>query len=630
MEGIIKGLIAILIGVNVGGFIGSLFFKGEKERPIASFATASVITCNILLFFILFLWGINGFSALSVHLATLYEYHQYAFDLNLLLDEISAVFLIVGNTITLLIIYFSRRYLHREKGYKRFFNTILFFYLAYNLVSLAGNLVTMFMGWEYLGISSFLLVAFYRERYLPVKNAVKIFSVYRMGDVAFIMAIWLFNQVTHYNFSFDGINSVSFVDAYLADKENIRLVLSLLFLFTAVVKSAQFPFIYWIPRAMEGPTPSSAIFYGSLSIHMGILLLFRTYYIWEPFWLTRVLFGIIGLLTVLMANPAALVQSSVKTQIAYSSVTQIGFMFIELALGLKWLVLIHFMSNAYLRTYQLIVSPSVAAYLLHQQAYFSRLIQAEQKLIDLFPRPLRKTIYVLAQKEWNLDYIVTRYLFGMVKKTGRRLYFIHFKTLFAVIIPIYALMLYMQMAGVKLWWIKQYVFPLLLSCVAFLLSVRAYAERYSVDLVLFLMVISQLFILLSISFNESYPSYLTWWYLPGVIAGFLVCITVIIILRQREGAEVITLNKYYGHGYEYPAKSVIFLLGILCVIGFPITTTFIAEDIILEHVGAHQFLLAFFVAVTYLFTGINGIRAYARIFLGPHYKHYHTTALKSA
>ena len=97
--------------------------------------------------------------------------------------------------------------MHRESGYKRFFYTILFFYAGYTLAVFAGNLETLFIGWEILGLTSFLLVAFYRERYLPVKNAFKVFSIYRIGDVGIILAMWASHHLWHENITFEKIQN---------------------------------------------------------------------------------------------------------------------------------------------------------------------------------------------------------------------------------------------------------------------------------------------------------------------------------------------------------------------------------------------------------------------------------------
>src|SRR5690606_25932589 len=141
---------------------------------------------------------------------------------------------------------------------------ILFFYLGYNLIVLSGNLTTVFVGWEIAGISSFLLIAYYRNRFIPVKNAVMIFSVYRLGDIALILAMWLSHHIWHSTISLHAYNDMEAVQEHIRLFPWYSIAFSICILVAAAIKSAQFPFSAWLPRAMEGPTPSSAIFYSSL------------------------------------------------------------------------------------------------------------------------------------------------------------------------------------------------------------------------------------------------------------------------------------------------------------------------------------------------------------------------------
>jgi NADH:ubiquinone oxidoreductase subunit 5 (subunit L)/multisubunit Na+/H+ antiporter MnhA subunit len=140
---------------------------------------------------------------------------------------------------------------------------------------MSGNFETLFLGWELLGISSFLLISFYRTRYLPVKNAIKVFSIYRIGDVGIVLAVWLSHHLWHENITFNKLLNDSLVHEHLQNHSSVGVLISLMILVSAAAKSAQFPFSSWLPRAMEGPTPSSAIFYGSLSVHIGVFLLLR-------------------------------------------------------------------------------------------------------------------------------------------------------------------------------------------------------------------------------------------------------------------------------------------------------------------------------------------------------------------
>ena len=237
--------------------------------------------------------------------------------------------------------------MHRDGGFKRFFCTLLLFFLGYNLVVFGGNFETLFIGWEILGFCSFLLISFYRDRYLPVKNALKVISVYRLGDVCLMLAMWLAHHLFHQNITFNQLNDPGFLNGYLVSQEGLFIFISVMVLIAAAAKSAMLPFSSWLPRAMEGPTTSSAVFYGSLSLHLGAFLLIRTYPIWENLPGIKIALIVLGIATSLIATAIARVQSTVKTQIAYASITQVGLIFVEVALGFHTLALIHFAGNSF-------------------------------------------------------------------------------------------------------------------------------------------------------------------------------------------------------------------------------------------------------------------------------------------
>ena len=200
--------------------------------------------------------------------------------------------------------------------------------------------------------------------------------------------------------------------ANAANQTGMAIFIVCMMILPATIKSAQFPFTTWLPRAMEGPTASSAIFYGSLSVHIGVFLLLRTYPFWEDMLWAKIAIITIGAITAIMGTMIARVQPTVKTQIAYSSAAQIGLMFIEIALGFHWLVLVHFAGNAFLRTYQLLVSPSVLNYLVHHQ--FFHYVKPTQKVVS----KIKASIYMLGIKEWNLDIIMFNYLWSPFKWIG--------------------------------------------------------------------------------------------------------------------------------------------------------------------------------------------------------------------
>ncbi|HEX5172161.1 MAG TPA: proton-conducting transporter membrane subunit, partial [Cyclobacteriaceae bacterium] len=362
-------LLKIFILIPLAGLLISLVIPQKKENLISSSAFVVVGLHTILAQCFLVYWIFIGHPALNLKELVLYKIQGYEFFIDFWFDKISAVYLFVGSLLTFLVTLYSRYYLHREAGYKRFFSSLHLFYLGYTITIFSGNFETLFLGWEFLGISSFLLIAFYRDRYLPVKNAVKVFSIYRIGDVGLILAMWMSHHLWHESITFMKLSNYELVSGQLQNHSVTGVFISLMILVAAAAKSAQLPFSSWLPRAMEGPTPSSAIFYGSLSVHIGIFLILRTYPFWEHQLSTRILIGIVGLLTSVMAAGTTRVQSSVKSQIAYASLAQIGLIFVEVALGFQNLALWHFAGNAFLRTYQLLVSPSVVSYLIREQFY---------------------------------------------------------------------------------------------------------------------------------------------------------------------------------------------------------------------------------------------------------------------
>jgi NADH:ubiquinone oxidoreductase subunit 5 (subunit L)/multisubunit Na+/H+ antiporter MnhA subunit len=536
------------------------------------------------------------------------------------------VYLLVGAFLTFLVTIYSRYYLHREHGYKRFFNTILFFYLGYNITILSGNFETLFIGWEILGICSFLLIAFYRDRYLPVKNAIKVFSVYRIGDVGLILAMWASHHLWHENITFLKLSNAELVHEHLASHSYTGVFISLMILLAAAAKSAQLPFSSWLPRAMEGPTPSSAIFYGSLSVHLGVFLLLRTYPFWEYQLSVRILIVLLGLCTAIIASLIARVQSSVKSQIAYASVAQIGIIFIEVALGFEKFALFHFAGNAFLRTYQLLVSPSVVSYKIREQFY--NFVPRQHAIEDSLPKKIEYSIYLLSLKEWNLDSFMNYILWKPLKNIGRKLDFLTVNRLLLLFIPAYLLGLVFLFMNENSSEQPHEYLPGAFALIGLLMILKSFSERKSPLMSWLLLIMNHFWIALAISFNERFELTEVIFYLSGVIISGIVGYLGILKLKSYE--KNINLNQFHGHSFEHPKLALVFLLACLGLAGFPITPTFIGLDLVFSHIHENQVILAYATASSYILAGISLIRLYSRLFLGPHIKTYHETAYKSS
>jgi NADH:ubiquinone oxidoreductase subunit 5 (subunit L)/multisubunit Na+/H+ antiporter MnhA subunit len=608
------------------GFIISLFLPEAKEKTISwtAFGTVFIQFLGIVTFTIW--WIYKGAPDLNLVELSVLKTAHYEFFIDFYFDKVSAVYMLIGALLTSMITTYSRYYLHREKGYKRFFNTVLFFFFGYNLAILSGNFETLFIGWEIIGISSFLLIAFYRERYLPVKNAFKVFSIYRIGDVGLLLAMWASHHLFHENITFMKLNNYELVNEHLQNHSIIGIFIALCLACAAAAKSAQIPFSSWLPRAMEGPTPSSAIFYGSLSVHLGVFLMLRTFPFWEHQTAIRIAIGLMGLTTSLMASLMARVQSSVKSQVAYSSIGQIGIIFIEIALGFETLALIHFAGNAFLRTYQLLVSPSVVSYLIRDQFYHFK--PKEKAIEDSYPKKIEYTLYILALKEFNLEGFLNFVLWRPLKTIGKSLDFLNIKRIYIFFIPLYLIGFLTYKFRVELPSQIANVLPEIFAFIGLVFVFKSFSERRSPFLAWILIVMNHFWIALAIVFNDKVSVSEIIYYLAGVVVAGIIGYIALLQLSKLE--KRILINQYLGHVYEHPKFAFFFLVATLGITGFPITSTFIGEDLIFSHIDSQQLFLAFFVASSFVVSGIAGIRIYARLFLGPHVKTYHELPYRSS
>lgn len=559
-------------------------------------------------------WTLRGATPINIPEFEVYGSNAYVFLIDFYFDWDSAAFLVVGSLLYALIIRYSSAYLHKEPGYRRFFVTVSLFYFGYTLTLLSGNFETLFIGWEVLGFSSFLLIAFYRTRYLPVRNAVKVFSIYRIGDVGILMAMWASHHLWHENVTFAQLHDAHAVLEQIGQHPWEALFIAMGLLVAASVKSAQGPFASWLPRAMEGPTPSSAIFYGSLAVHMGVFLLLRTAPYWDQIPVARFLIAAVGLVTAGLSFFTARVQSNIKSQIAYSSIVQIGVMFIELALGWHTLVLFHAVGNAFLRSYQLLASPSLVSYRIRDQFYHHT--DEVRNAWPWIPVKWQVAVFRLALQEWHLDRLVTRMVFKPVKQLGHRLDFLNGRNIVAILVPMY-------LAGWALWWVEdampaviQQVVPSAFAALAMLMVFRAFMERKSPGVAWILVVMSHFWVALAVSLNEHFGMDHVVWYLSGIVGGAVLGGWVLAQIKAQMRTHYV-LTTYQGLIAHAPVLHVLFIPAMLSVMGFPISLSFIGEDLIFSHIHDTQPLLATLNAVTFIFGGIALVRLYARLFLGP-------------
>jgi NAD(P)H-quinone oxidoreductase subunit 5 len=401
------------------------------SRPLGEDATArltaSCVTCGLLASLaVLALMLTTGTRYVPIEFGdwvAIPEQH-FHFRLKFVFDRLSVPFAILTFVLVGTIGSFANRYLHREPGYGRFFLSYAIFLLGMIVASLAGTIETLFLGWELVGLSSALLVAFFQERSAPVINALRVWSVYRISDAAFLIAAVALHHISGAG-DFAGLMGTGpWPEGHAILSPGQALGVGLLLLVACAGKSALIPFSGWLPRAMEGPTPSSAVFYGALSVHLGAFLLLRVSPILQlSTWLGAAVVAI-GLATSVFASVAGRVQTDAKSALAYASLTQVGIITAEIGLGLRYIPLIHIIGHACLRTLQLLRSPSLLHdYHLLENAVGGHLDRGGGLSERWFPDWFRRDLYRLGfQRGWldeSLDRFVIRPFVGLFRWCDR-------------------------------------------------------------------------------------------------------------------------------------------------------------------------------------------------------------------
>lgn len=336
--------------------------------------------------------------------------HGHGFALDFLVDGVSLGFLTLALALCGVDAAFSYRYLHREPGFNRYFVLYALFLTGITLIALAGSIEVLFAGWEFLGLSSALLIGYFHERRAPVSNALRVFAVYRLSDAAMLAAAVLMHHWT----GAGSLTQVFYGASSMTLDPAQTTAIAVLLLIAVVGKSGLLPLSGWLPRAMEGPTSSSAVFYGSLSIHAGCFLLLRAEPLFEHAPVARVLVIAAGLATALHATLSARVQTDVKSALTYAALTQVGVIVVEIGLGFTMLALVHMIGHACYRLLQFLSAPNI----LHDLHELENALGEDGHAVGSGDRrapgvcldgPLRRWLYLAALERGFLDGLIDRF-----------------------------------------------------------------------------------------------------------------------------------------------------------------------------------------------------------------------------
>jgi len=397
----------------------SLLGRPLSEKATAIACRAVIVVGLVCAAAVLVFMLASGDRHVVVELGDWVALPSYHFAVKLVYDRLSVPFVLLTFLLCGTIATFSSRYLHREGGYNRFFVLFALFLAGMVLAALAGTVEALFAGWELVGLSSALLVAYFQERPAPPRNGMRVWAVYRVSDAALLLA-----AVTLHHLAGSGdfdrlLGTEPWPHGQTTVTGSQAFVVGLLLLVAAAGKSALVPFSGWLPRAMEGPTPSSAVFYGALSVHLGAYLLLRAGPILEASPLLAWIVVVLGLVTSLYAYLAGSVQADIKTALSFASLAQVGLIVAEIGLGWNYVALVHLLGHGCLRTMQFLRAPT----LLHDyhtlENAFGEHLPRGTGPGRLLPGTARAWVYRFALERGYLDAILGALVVGPFARTFR-------------------------------------------------------------------------------------------------------------------------------------------------------------------------------------------------------------------
>ena len=342
-----------LAGAAINGFFG----RRSSKKAITAVA---LIFCGAAFFMALLI--ASGFSSASApyyfNLAHWLRSGSFQVDFSFYLDQLSLVMLLVVTGVGFLIHIYSVGYMWDDDGYYRFMSYMnLFMFFMLTLV-LAKNYLVMFIGWEGVGLSSYLLIGYWFTKDSAAAAGKKAFIVNRIGDFGFLIALFL--MIKHFG-SLDFTNVFARSDACSPETAGAGLLtaIGLLLMVGAAGKSAQIPLYVWLPDAMEGPTPVSALIHAATMVTAGVYMVARSSAIFERAPMAMMVVAIIGTLTALFAATIGIAQTDIKKVLAYSTISQLGYMFMACGVGAFSAGIFHLMTHAFFKGLLFLAAGSV-------------------------------------------------------------------------------------------------------------------------------------------------------------------------------------------------------------------------------------------------------------------------------
>ena len=351
-------LVVVFIPLMVSIFLNSI--STLLNERLTTFITINgallSFTVSLFMFGVLLL---DKFKPISLKLYTWFPEPEIRFEF--LLDGLSGTMMLLVTGLGLVIQIFSTSYMSGDPRYVKYFVYFNFFVFSMLLLVMSANFLVMFFGWELVGLSSYLLISFWSEKKEAAKAGNKAFVLNRIGDFGFLIALMMILN-TYDTFSFKTV----FATTLINQPQNLDLIVVFLMI-GAFGKSAQFPLFSWLPDAMEGPTPASALIHAASMVTAGVFMLVRISPLLQFSELSSILIISIGLLTALISAFAAINQNDIKKVLAYSTISQLGFMFIAIGAGAYVAAIFHLVTHAFFKALLFLGAGAVIHEMHHEQ-----------------------------------------------------------------------------------------------------------------------------------------------------------------------------------------------------------------------------------------------------------------------
>jgi NADH-quinone oxidoreductase subunit L len=345
----------------LGFLVNGLFRKSLSKSMIGIIGSGGMLASFVVSLFIFF--DVKNGGGATVQLFNFIHVGSLLIPFEFLVDPLSSLFLLIITGIGFLIHLYSTAYMHEEEPmhFGRYFAYLNLFVFSMLLLVLGGNYVVMFIGWEGVGLCSYLLIGFWFKNNNYNAAAKKAFIMNRIGDLGFLLAVfWLIVK----------LGTVSYASVFAAVSQlsttDITIITTLLFV-GAMGKSAQIPLYTWLPDAMAGPTPVSALIHAATMVTAGIYMIARSNILYTMAPATQTLVAVIGLSTAIFAATIALKQNDIKKVLAYSTISQLGYMFLGLGVGAYTGAVFHVMTHAFFKALLFLGAGSVIHAMHHEQ-----------------------------------------------------------------------------------------------------------------------------------------------------------------------------------------------------------------------------------------------------------------------